>query len=110
EINIELWNFLISNNFQTSWVKILDNSKTIDQINLQKFRWFDGFKTLKLVHHLRDNAFPNKNMFDALDELFLKSNINLVLRNKNEKVPPIEIQTKYLNELRKFDKENDHKN
>ncbi len=21
--------------------------------------WFDGFKTLKLIHHLRDNAYPN---------------------------------------------------
>jgi len=110
KINIELWNFLISNNFQTVLDKIFANSKSLGQINLQKLKWFDGFKTLKLIHHLRDKAFPNKNMFDALDELFLKSNINLVLRNKNEKVPPIEIQTKYLNELRKFDKENDHKN
>jgi len=110
KINIELWNFLISNNFQTVLDKIFANSKSLGQINLQKLKWFDGFKTLKLIHHLRDKAFPNKNMFDALDELFLKLNINLVSRNKNETVPPIEIQTKYLNELRKFDKENDHKN
>ena len=110
KINIELWNFLISNNFQTVLDKIFANSKSLGQINLQKLKWFDGFKTLKLIHHLRDKAFPNKNMFDALDELFLKLNINLVPRNENETVPPIEIQTKYLNELRKFDKENDYKN
>lgn len=104
KINIELWDFLASNNFQSSCEKILKNSKTEDQINLQKLRWFDGFKTLKLVHHLRDNAFPNKNMFDALDELFLKVNMKTIQRNKKENIPPLEIQTEYLNELRKLDK------
>lgn len=103
-INEELTNFLIANDFQSSFEKILKNSKTDEQIKMQKLKWFDGFKTLKLIHHLRDNAFPNEFMFSALDEMFRKAKLKSIKRNNADIVPPIETQTEYLNELRIFDK------
>ncbi len=103
-INDELYNFLITNDFQSSFEKILENSKTDEQIKMQKLKWFDGFKTLKLIHHLRDKTFPNEFMFSALDDMFRKAKLKSIKRNKTDIVPPIEIQTEYLNELRKFDK------
>ncbi len=102
EINISLYNFLIKNNFKNSWEKILRNSQSNKQIQKQKYIWFDGFRTLKLIHYLRDTEFPSINMFDALEELFVKININFSCKNRIEEIPPIEIQRKYLSVLREI--------
>ncbi|MBZ0199886.1 MAG: hypothetical protein K8H86_08460, partial [Ignavibacteriaceae bacterium] len=104
EINVELYKFLIANDFQTAFEKILENSKTDEQIKMQKLKWFDGFRTLKLVHHLRDNAHPNEFMFTALDDMFSKLGLRSIKRNEGDVVPNIDIQIKYLNELRNFDR------
>jgi len=101
EINYELYNFLIEQNFSNDWGKILLNSKTEKQIFKQKIRWFDGFKTLKLIHYLRDKAYPLMNMFDALDEMLKNFNIQPIERN-GISIPPIGIQMKYLELLRKL--------
>ena len=101
KINIELYNFLIEQNFLNDWEKILLNSKTKDQIYKQKIRWFDGFRTLKLIHYLRDKSYPLMNMFDALDEMLKNFDIKSIERN-GISIPPIEIQIKYLELLRKL--------
>lgn len=100
-IHIELYNFLVQNNFENSWNKILHNTKTNEQINIQKLYWFDGFKTLKFIHHLRDTAFLQINMFDALDEIF-KYSVEAQINRGNQEIPPIETQQKYLETLRKL--------
>jgi hypothetical protein len=98
-INPFLSSFLKMNSFSESWDKILRNSKTGEQIQKQKTMWMDGFKTLKLVHYLRDVAFPQINMFDALDKIFSMMEIeNEIIRN--EKIPPIDVQISYLNKVR----------
>ncbi len=102
EINTSLFNFLTSNNFQNSWEKITTNSSSNEQIQKQKLLWFDGFRTLKLIHHLRDVEFPSINMFDALDELFFNMNVNFGYKNKTDEIPPIEMQRKYLKKLREI--------
>ena len=99
EIHNELYNFLLLNNFEKNWNKILTNTKTDEQINIQKKLWFDGFRTLKLIHHLRDTAFSQKNMFEALDEMFEYLGESEIRRGKVE-IPTIEIQLKYLEKLR----------
>ncbi len=71
-INKGLYNFLIQNKFETTWNKILENGKTNKQLIKQKKLWMDGFKTLKLIHHLRDYEFPNQNIFNALNDLLSK--------------------------------------
>ena len=109
-INTSLKEFLIMNNFQQSWNKILNNSKSEIQVQKQKNIWFDGFRTLKLIHYLRDNGYPPVNMFRAIDELVKIGNYPSVAgwRNlsagrqiENEKdLPPISIQLEYLYLLR----------
>ncbi|MHB1687645.1 MAG: glycosyltransferase family protein [Ignavibacteriaceae bacterium] len=98
----ELFNFLIEQNFEMNWNKVLKNSVNEKQLSLQKMRWFDGFKTLKLIHYLRDSAYPMVNMFDALDDLLGRSGINSLTKGKNNPLPSIEIQKEYLNALRKL--------
>ncbi|PID62413.1 MAG: hypothetical protein CR986_01905 [Ignavibacteriae bacterium] len=66
----EIWDFLEQQNFRSDWKKIFTNSKTIKQVSIQKLNWMDGFRTLKLVHYLRDKVFSNINWKDAVMELF----------------------------------------
>lgn len=100
-INSTLHTFLIQNSFEESWSKILHNSKSDIQRERQKMTWFDGFRTLKLIHFLRDNEFPSINMFDALDQMFQRFD-QTPLRPDNNSFPPIDIQIKYLSKLRKL--------
>ena len=101
EINIALYEYLKINSFSKNWERIRKNSKSEEQIRKQKILWFDGFKTLKLIHYLRDNTFPPEKMFDALDDIFLNYGINVERKIENE-IPEIDIQLKYLNALRKI--------
>jgi hypothetical protein len=100
KISPELCNFMSEQNFRNDWNGILLNSKDERQIKIQKHRWFDGFRTLKLIHHLRDAAFPLINMFDALDILFKHFNLTVVERDRD--IPYVSIQKQYLLTLRNF--------
>ena len=61
----------------------------------------DSFRTLKLVHHLRDSAFPNENMFTSLNLLLDKLEIQKNF-DTTEEIPSLEIQLKYLELLRRL--------
>jgi len=102
EIHTELYNFLLQNNYLKQWEKILSNTKSGKQLSHQRKIWFDGFKTLKLIHHLRDTAFPEINMFDALNMLFIKLGINNSIIRNGKEVPELDIQKEYLDLLRNF--------
>jgi hypothetical protein len=99
EIDENLFHFLENQHFEHDWRKILINSKTQEQIRRQKMRWFDSFRTLKLIHFLRDNGYPMMDMFDALDRFLINFEIELPERTK-EIFPGIIIQKKYLDILR----------
>ncbi|MCB0730765.1 MAG: hypothetical protein KDC88_07005 [Ignavibacteriae bacterium] len=101
EIHPELFKFLISQNFNNDWLNILKNSKSKGQIIKQKLNWMDSFRTLKLVHHLRDSAFPNENMFTSLNLLLDKLEIQKNY-DTTEEIPSLEIQLKYLELLRRL--------
>ncbi len=94
--------FLEQRKFESSWQNILDNSKTIGQLNKQKNNWFDAFKTLKLVHYLRDNYFPSINMFEAIDYFVDKLNYPSILHNEDK--PDLIIQKEYLEFLKEAEK------
>ncbi len=109
-INKYLYSFLKKNDFAEHWNKILsnlpvqqDNSNSQTQLDKQKINWFDGFRTLKLIHHLRDNGYQSINMFDALDEIFSQYNLQIKRNNQNA-IPNITIQKKYLDYLRELTK------
>ena len=102
EINEDLYKFLVNNSFEKSWNKILSNTQNSEQINKQKIIWFDGFRTLKLIHYLRDNSFPNEPMFLVLDEIFLMMDSELNPKTKSGELPSIDARLKYLYQLRKL--------
>ncbi len=101
-IHIGLTDFLKRRKFELSWQNILDNSKSIEQLNRQKLNWFDGFKTLKLVHYLRNNYFPSINMYEALEYFISKLNFPVISRDESKS--EVEIQKKYSEFLKEAEK------
>lgn len=101
-IHPDLYYFLVTNNFENSWNKILTNSKSLTQLEKQKLYWFDGFRTLKFIHYLRDNSFPLTDMFDALDNILDYFNSKPGAKRKHREIPGITEQINYLNILRKL--------
>lgn len=101
-IHPELSNFLLQQNFINDWEKIFNNSTTTEQIAKQKQKWFDGFRTLKLIHHLRDADFPQVNMFKALNNMFERIGIKMEFWEDEINIPSLDIQKKYLEILREL--------
>ncbi len=100
-INSHLFNFLIEQNFEENWGNIIENSKSDEQIKRQKLNWMDGFRTLKLIHYLKDKNFPNENMFSAVKTLLNYMNVDNSFQNV-EDIPSLQIQLEYLQLLRKI--------
>lgn len=70
DIHLELYYYLIQKDFPAKWRKILENCNSERQLNYQRRNWFDAFNTLKLIHHLRDTAFPMQETVLALPKMF----------------------------------------
>ena len=51
--------FLGDNGFDAAWARMQANSRDARQATAQFHQWFDGFRTLKAIHHLRDHGYPN---------------------------------------------------
>ncbi|MCJ7552577.1 MAG: glycosyltransferase [Ignavibacteriaceae bacterium] len=101
-INPHLFEFLHQQKFEIFWQKIISQKLNEGQIIKQKKYWFDAFKTLKLIHFLKDKSFPQINMFDAIDSLLALAGIeNTIERNKTV-LPDLDIQKEYLLLLRKL--------
>ena len=82
KIHPELFNYLENRRFKTNWEKILENSKSVKQLEYQRINWFDAFETLKLIHHLRDTSFPMMNIESGVEKLFqvVKHSVKFELR------------------------------
>ncbi len=100
DLNEHLFMFLEEQSFFNQWDKILAHSTSPMQILKQKKIWFDGFRTLKLIHHLRDNCYPNINMFDAVDSLMEFLGIESDLKNESGNIPDFITRSDYLQLLR----------
>jgi glycosyltransferase involved in cell wall biosynthesis len=98
EIHPILRDFLAERDFVESWNKVRSQSGTREQLLRQARAWMDAFKTLKLVHRLRDDAFPDAPMFDALDETFAA--IGVAAPKRAETIPSLRIQAEYLRKAR----------
>ncbi|HEY6626447.1 MAG TPA: hypothetical protein VIZ21_05795 [Ignavibacteriaceae bacterium] len=99
-IHPELYNFLESRGFSKDWGKILENSKSMKQLDYQRKNWFDAFETLKLIHHLRDTSFPMIDIDSGVEKLFqvVQHSSKFELRGKKNKIK--NLYTDYLSELR----------
>jgi hypothetical protein len=61
----ELIAFLRNNGFEPAWNRIQSAAGSARQRTFQFHTWFDAFRTLKLLHHLRDNGYPNVGVGDG---------------------------------------------
>jgi glycosyltransferase involved in cell wall biosynthesis len=96
--------FLKENNFLEQLNSIYKTSKELEQLKGQKRRWFDGFRTLKLIHYLRDNAFSPKTMFSEVSRLLEVNDVNF--QNYGGKIPHLEVQKECLMLLRDLQRKN----
>lgn len=59
-ISSQLTDFLDRIQFPTVWHRLQNNFRTPSTLLAGFHGWFDGLKTLKLIHHLSDGPFPRK--------------------------------------------------
>ena len=100
-IDVSLFEFLSRQDFDRFTNKVLLKTSNPIEIEKQKHFWFDAFRTLKLIHYLRDETYPNINMFIAIDELLRMMKIENPIK-RNSARPELEIQKEYLLLLRKI--------
>ena len=74
-ISPQLHSFLDRYEFAAVWERIRGANCRHEYLTRQFHGWFDGFKTLKLIHELSAGAFPPIHMFKALKILFQQMNI-----------------------------------
>ena len=64
--------------------------------------WFDGFKTLKMIHYFTREVYPqNKYVFSSGENFEIVGYVELKF-NAQEKVPPLMEQMNILHYLRKI--------
>jgi len=100
-IHPALYDFLNKQNFENFVMKVLLNNKNHSEVEKQKHFWFDAFRTLKLIHYLRDETYQNINMFDAIDELLKMMSVENKIKRDSD-IPDLETQKEYLLLLRKI--------
>jgi hypothetical protein len=96
-----LESFLRVNNFSVIWHRLRENSKSSDGLYRQFLFWFDGFKTLRLIHHLTENGISRIEMFTALTELLEMMGTICPERTVLDQTPDLGVQLKILGYLRK---------
>jgi hypothetical protein len=52
--------------------------------------WFDGFKTLKLIHHLTEHGFPQQEMYSSVNTLLKKMDVET-----EENCTPLSLQRQF---------------
>jgi hypothetical protein len=100
-IHPALSEFLKNQDLENFILKVLKKNNNPMEIEKQKRFWFDAFKTLKLIHYLRDVSYPNINMFDAIDGLLRLMNTEVKIKRRSL-IPDLEVQKEYLMLLRKI--------
>lgn len=65
-ISPDLADFLAAQAFEDVWGRIQKNHRGADRLWAQFHGWFDAFRTLKLIHYLRDRSCPQQDLFTSL--------------------------------------------
>jgi hypothetical protein len=68
-IHPALGQFMAVSGFEEVWARLRANSKTQDQLRRQFHRWFDGLRTVRAIHCLRDHGQCEMPMFEAVPRL-----------------------------------------
>ncbi len=65
EISVELYNFLKNNKWIEKTQTIYKETKDKFYLVWRLHEWFDGLKTLRLIHWLKERSFPDTNLIDT---------------------------------------------
>lgn len=95
-----LRSFLELNRFQEVWPRIQRNHREHDALVRQFHVWFDGFKTMKLIHYLTENGFPQRDMFSVLNNMFDMMNIHCSVAMNEKTRSNLDEQIQVLNVLK----------
>ncbi len=99
-IDRRVYEFLSENNFFEDWNKIVAHSNKPEQLAKQKIFWFDGFRTLKFVHFMRERGNKDLETFSALNVLLKLSGFKECSQlTPNSAIGEQEKTLKYLREL-----------
>lgn len=66
--------FLKDQEFEMKLKEIIENSTDLSSFKRRFFVWFDAFKVLKLVHHLRDAVLPDRPVLAEVELLLAGTN------------------------------------
>lgn len=69
DLHPELAEFLSSQDFADTWTRLNKTHGGTIRMAPAFHTWFDAFRTLKWMHHLRDHGFPEQTGFLAVGEL-----------------------------------------
>lgn len=99
-IHPRLKTFLDDNQFPMMWSKIRRVAREKKLLVKHFHDWFDGFRTLKLIHDLTREVYPLIDMFAALERMLSMSGVSTYPCTSNTKVPPLWEQMECLDTLR----------
>jgi hypothetical protein len=101
KIHPDLKAYLDLSRFAIDWPVIRRNCPDPEQLRRQFHVWFDGLKTLRLVHHLSRSAFPPVAMFEGLKSLLDRMGLMIPsIAEISQGIPEPDIQFQILEELR----------
>jgi hypothetical protein len=101
KIHPDLKAYLDLSRFAIDWPVIRRNCPDDEHLRRQFHVWFDGLKTLRLVHHLSRSAFPPVPMFEGLRGLLDRMGQTIPsLADFPAGIPEPDIQFRILEELR----------
>jgi glycosyltransferase involved in cell wall biosynthesis len=100
QIHPHLAEYLRLSRLDADWQNIRRNSHDTYQMSRQFHVWFDGLKTLRLVHHLSHHSFPLVPMFDGLAELIDLIGRPFPLEVYPSGIPELDVQLRILEALR----------
>jgi hypothetical protein len=60
KVSSHLYDFLIENRFENVWEKLQRNFRASRNLLKGFHDWFDGLKTMKLIHHLSAGPYPRE--------------------------------------------------
>lgn len=66
-INLIISKYLKENDFQTVLASCQKNTTTSDSFYKRFFQWFNAFRLMKMLHYLRDNDLPNKELLETVN-------------------------------------------
>jgi len=106
EISPVLPCFLERTQFPDVWAKICRTHRSPEKRHEHFSEWFDGFRTMKLVHHLSDNALPACPVGRALPLLleWMEHPLEEAWQAKRDGYDPgLEVQIEILQNLRNYE-------